>query len=350
MLDHFILCITVASVPQTGVHLLIDLLGLVWNHMLLVLVMMVLDVFILLWLVELLATFVLLLLYFLQVSFGLGLIWGLGKGGIGLIYKATVTRLELLHIEILSLRKTLALLFRNKWRVLKLLKLRWWKLLLPNNTNVLMLLCIWHLLLVLCVIMKWVIEQRNELLLFFFAFLEPTEFKRILREWNLLLQKLPLFILVLFFYNHTLCYKIPRYLALMMFFPLFDIFEIVLSKWLFFLLRLLWMHELLLFKVLPSDKLTWIADLVIVLVILVLLNILIWLPTTSLAFWLSLPFYLLLILHYHFLILGISHLGHIWQLVLLHLVWRWVIDNLFRRHRKSLLLLQWILLISLLLN
>jgi hypothetical protein len=109
------------------------------------------------------------------------------------------------------------------------------------------------------------------------------------------------------------------------------------------LLLLIWNEELLLaLKVLPSThNLTWIAYLVVVLIVLMLLYPLVWVPTPCFTFVsaaLAKSFVLkrlpLLMLHNHFMILGISDRSHIGELCLLHLIRRRMKDNLLWRHHK----------------
>lgn len=138
-----------------------------------------------------------------------------------------------------------------------------------------------------------------------------------------------------------------------MFLSILEIFKVFLSKrsrnsfFVLFikLLRrvLLMMDELLLLvKILPSHDLSRITYLIVVLVILMLLNTLIWLPTSRLSFIIatiikSFVFYARsFLIHYHLLILWICHLCHVSKLRLLLLV-RWgIINYLFRRHHIPL--------------
>jgi hypothetical protein len=99
---------------------------------------------------------------------------------------------------------------------------------------------------------------------------------------------------------------------------------------------------------LPTDKLTWVVDLIVVLIILMLLNTLWWLPTSGLAFILSSrgSLALALLLKHHLLELWIYLLSHIRELGLLHLIWGRLEYNLLVWHYKSLLLHILLLLIN----
>ena len=112
------------------------------------------------------------------------------------------------------------------------------------------------------------------------------------------------------------------------------------------MLLLLRMNELLLFIILSPKQLPRIAYLIVILVVFMLLNALVRLPTACLSLCLALV--LRFPLH-HVLVLWISHLSHVRQLRLLHLVRGRVVYDLLRRHHEPLLLRGWLLCVLILL-